>query len=253
MIAKKQNVLKAESLVPLMRTDISRVLHPILSCAKMSLNCLIHYVQRHHKHTIRVVTTTVVQLYLHLNENKWTGKIDADCTNSLWPGRLKVDCTKLDKQSALTNRQQYWSFSLYSGTQPHVSSIMTCGSPFLTWWRVSSFMLVMFSHVKDGGQLPSVSTCEVQVTWTYLQFFNVWPQQLRLQQLRIRDADSVLESAVFPPFASHLETGHLLFFSLASPLSVKSPPTAFYTVLPSAGPPSVFSHHPKYTLISHMN
>lgn len=96
---------------------------------------------------------------------KWTGKIDADCNYSLWPGRLKVDCTK-----------QYRSFSLYSGTRPHVSAIMICGSLFLRWWRVSSFVLVMFSHVKDGVEavVPVVSTCEVEVTWTYLQFFNVW-------------------------------------------------------------------------------
>lgn len=222
----------------------------------MSLNCLIHYVQRHHKHTTRVVATTAVQLHLHLNENNWTGKIDADCIYSLWPGILKVDCTKLDKQLALTNRQQYWSFSLYSGTQPHVLAIMICGSPFLRWWRVSSFMLVMFSHVKDGVEascplsLPVKSRLPERIC-SFLMFGI--PQQLRLQQLHIRDADSILDSAVFPPFASHLETGHLLFFSLTLPLSVKSPPTAFYTVLPSAGPPSVFSHHPKCTPISHMN
>lgn len=214
----------------------------------MSLNCLIHYVQHHHRHTIHVVTTTVVQLHLHLNENIWTGKIDADCNYSLWPGRLKVDCTKLDKESSLTNRQQYRSFSLHGGTQPHVSAIMICGSPSLRWWRVSSFMLVMSCHAKDGVEASCPLSLPVKCRLpericSFLMFGT--PQQLSLQQLRIRD--------VFPPFASHLETGHLLFFSLTPPLPAKSPPTAFYTVLPSAGPPSVFSHHPKYTPISHMN
>lgn len=122
--------------------------------------------------------------------------------------------------------------------------------------KSSSFMLVMFRHVKDGVEagcpLSLPVKCRLPEHICSFLMFGI-PQQLRQQQLRIRDADSILESAVFPPFASHLETGHLLFFSLTPPLSGKSPPTAFYTVLPSAGPPSVFSHHPKYTPISHMN